>query len=254
MCAADTPPVRHQRHRILASGQLVAILGAVTTVILTSRASDWTPVWLVGGLLAFAILSDSLALRMRGVRVTGAFSAVVLAMVLLGPGPAVLIGTVTMTIVSVQKRLHPGLILYNLFTWSLFPVVGGLIARSLDPTSGDEIASSALVLGIYVLCNVLNFVCIWGYLVLAEGQTWRHGIKDVFLNVFPVDLSTGFLVLGIVYVDRHLGPSRSCWSRSWCCCSSTCPRPRCRRSTAASSSRSATASSPRCSSASSARP
>jgi putative nucleotidyltransferase with HDIG domain len=184
-------------------------LGLALTLIvtaLTTRAGDWEPISLVVGLLLFAIVSNSLAIELRGrITLTGSFSALILAVTLLGPGPGVLIGAVAMTVNAAQKRLELRYALSSLCTWTFFPLVGGMLVRALEPHATTDLSFSGMVMLVYVVCNVLNFVLIWGYLVAADGRTWTTGFKDVFAQILPVDLATGLFVVGIVYVDRHLG-------------------------------------------------
>src|SRR6476620_5006447 len=103
-------------------GAQVAGLGlAIAVAALTSRAADWRPLWLLATLMGFAGASMALALVVRGVRVTGAFSALVLAMVLLGPAPAVLIGVVSAIVISLHPRRLPlRFTVSNLFTHAVF--------------------------------------------------------------------------------------------------------------------------------------
>ena len=179
---------------------------AVAVAVVTSRGADWRPVWLVVGLLLFAVTSNALALTLRGVHLTGAYAAVVLAMVLLGPAPATLIGFTSAAVHALHHRQPRKYLLSSLFTWAAFPVAGGLLSRALAPYFTTEIGFGTLVLAVYVVCNIINFVLIWGFVVAADGKTWRNGIFDVFLKIFPVDLATGVLVVGVALVDRRLGP------------------------------------------------
>jgi hypothetical protein len=71
----------------------VAVLCAVAVVAaVDSTATDWQPFELFVVLLALAIGSDLLAVRHKVQRISGSFLALVLAMALLGPAPAVVIG------------------------------------------------------------------------------------------------------------------------------------------------------------------
>ena len=75
--------------------QTIVLVAVVTIAALLSDASDWQPIALVFVLFALAVASDMLIVEMRGLRVSGAFFSVVLAMVLLGPAPAVALGVAT---------------------------------------------------------------------------------------------------------------------------------------------------------------
>ena len=60
----------------------------------TTELRDWEPIELVLLLLVLAIGSDILTIEFRGIRISGSFLALVLAMALLGPAPAAVIGVV----------------------------------------------------------------------------------------------------------------------------------------------------------------
>ena len=197
--------VRGDRQRFLRAAHVTGLVAAAVVTALTSHTSDWSDLLMISGLLAFAVISNSLTVTWRGVTMTGAFSALVLALVLCGPAPAVAIGFGSMLINALQRRMELRYALSSLFTWATFPLAGGLAFRTVAPAAEHEVAFSAAVLGLYTACMVMNFAGIWGYLVLADGRTWRAGIRDVFVHVLPVELATGLFVVAVVYVDRQIG-------------------------------------------------
>ena len=88
-------PVRGKR---LLGVEAVILVATLVAAAASSEAEDWQPLGLVAVLLALAIGSDLLALQHRSQRVSGSFMAIVLAMALLGPAPAVLIGVVSVLV------------------------------------------------------------------------------------------------------------------------------------------------------------
>ena len=84
----------------------------------TSEARDWQPVELVLLLLVLAIGSDILTIEFRGIRISGSFLALVLAMALLGPAPAAAIGVVATAIDAVLYRRPWHRNLSNLAVWA----------------------------------------------------------------------------------------------------------------------------------------
>ena len=56
---------------------------------MTSRADDWSPLSLLGLLFVLAAGSELLGFEIKGLRLSGSFLSIVLAMALLGPAPAV---------------------------------------------------------------------------------------------------------------------------------------------------------------------
>jgi putative nucleotidyltransferase with HDIG domain len=186
-----------------------ALVVAVALAALTSRTADWQPAWLLLTLTAFTGASMALALTFRGVRVNGAFSALVLAMVLLGPAPAVLIGLLGAIGSSCfgANRLAPRYALSNLFTYATFPLIGGVLAHVLRPhVDGSDVTFAVFVFGIYAVSHVLNFMLIWGYLVAAEGRTWKTGFTDVYTRVLGVEGATSLLVVGVAWMNVRFGP------------------------------------------------
>ena len=73
-------------------GVIACILAAAA---LTSTAEDWQPVGLVLALGATMVLADVLPVTARRVRISAGLMVQVVAMALLGPPPAVVIGAVS---------------------------------------------------------------------------------------------------------------------------------------------------------------
>src|SRR4051794_28121358 len=83
------------RRRLILSFAAVAVLvGALTAAVYASQASDWSSVSLLGLLFVLATGSEMLAFEIKGLRLTGSFLAIVLAMALLGPAPAVVLSLI----------------------------------------------------------------------------------------------------------------------------------------------------------------
>src|SRR3954465_12217025 len=108
---------------LAAGSMLVSSAIAAATV---SRADDWRPLSLVLLLLVLAITSDLVIVEIRNLRLSGAFLAIVLAMALLGPAPAVAIGVVSAAIEAIASRQKPHNALANVAIYGCFPLLGGL--------------------------------------------------------------------------------------------------------------------------------
>ena len=99
---------------------------AAAVAVATSQVADWQPLPLVLLLFSLAVVSDALTVEFRGVRVSGSFLAIVLAMVLLGPAPAAAMGASASLIDAILSRRTWNGGLNNVLTWAVFPLVGGL--------------------------------------------------------------------------------------------------------------------------------
>jgi len=194
------------RQRIVGVCQLALLAAAVATAAATSRASDWEPLALVAALFALAVGSDALALpTARGLRISGSFSALVLAMALLGPAPAVAIAVVSILIDAARTRPPTRYLISNLFAYAAFPLAGGLALQALDPVMGDPLVLAVTVVLVFLATNLLNFSLIYGYLAVAERRDWAAGFREHFTPVFPSEFAAALLTGCVVYVYHRAG-------------------------------------------------
>ena len=145
-------------------GTQVAVLTTVVCVaVVVSRASDWQPIALIGLLFALAVGSDMLSVELGGVRVSGAFLAIVLAMVLLGPASAAAMGLVSALLDAIFSRRTWDRALNNVMTWAAFPLLGGLLFHVLvgsDANASVGLWFPAAVLIVFMATNFLNFLMV----------------------------------------------------------------------------------------------
>jgi putative nucleotidyltransferase with HDIG domain len=196
------------RRTIVTAGHAGLFLAALATTVLTSRASDWEPVALVAMLAALAVISDVLTITTRGLRLSGSFLAIVLAMAFLGPGPAVAIGLLTIAVDSLRARPRGASVLINLATYATYPLVGGLLIRwAIHHGADPDSASYALVvLGLYVVTNLLNF-CLtalgeWSFF----GTSPIAMVRKVLVPILPSEATAAMLVVAfaVAYIQAGL--------------------------------------------------
>src|SRR5215217_8478713 len=85
----DLPGVARRRYLVVA--ELATLVLVVALAVQSSRAEHWQPVALTGLLAALAVAGDLQTFRGRQFRISASFPAIVVAMALLGPTPAVAI-------------------------------------------------------------------------------------------------------------------------------------------------------------------
>jgi len=193
----------------LAIGLMFAAL-ALTAVVGLWRAPecDWN-LSLFAVLLAFATFSYLTAVGTESkLRVSGAFLAIVLAMVFLGGTPAALIG-VAATVVGwiFRWRDEPHLLLCNVLTYALFPLIGGIIFH--EAVSGSGIAPSdwafyLCVFGLFQLALAINFVMIAGYGCYVERATFTSKLK-VLPAVLPSEFASAMLAVAVAFIYHVIG-------------------------------------------------
>jgi putative nucleotidyltransferase with HDIG domain len=194
--------------RSMLVGQVVLLFAAIALAAYSSEASDWRPAAGVAVLLLLAIGSDLLTVPAKSMRISGSFQAMVLAMALLGPAPAVFIGVVSIGLDSWRSRLPGPAFINNLATYALFPLAGALLIEWVGENGGlqrDEPAFLLLVFAAFTLSLFLNFLMIAGFNSAIDGMSFRNRVKTVFIPVLPSELAAGLLSVGIAYIYVHVG-------------------------------------------------
>ena len=186
---------------MLAAGSLLVSSTAVAATV--SRADTWHPLSLLVLLLAMAITSDLVIVEIRNLRLSGAFLAIVLAMALLGPAPAVAIGVASAAIEALASRQPPLRALANVATYACFPLLGGLVIDAV-PVNGDEFWFATLVFAVFLGANCVNFALIASAGAFAYGVPVRLMLR-AFATALPTEIATALLTAGVVFTYGRLG-------------------------------------------------
>ena len=145
-------------------------------------------------------------MEIRGLRLSGSFLALVLAMALLGPAPAAAIGSPR---AARRAGRAPPLVraLVNLATFATFPLVGGVaihvLAGDFDPRFDDPLGFAAVVLAAFMATNALNFLMVatatwYGYRFLPQAAAQLRHRAALAVRDRPADRERGL----------HLRPAR----------------------------------------------
>jgi putative nucleotidyltransferase with HDIG domain len=186
------------------------LVAAIATTVLTAHAQEWSPLPLVGLLFALALVGQRLGVTLRSQQVTADFLALVLAMSLLGPTPAVCFGIIAVSISSAMRRLPPSQWLNNLTNYAVFPLVGGLLIRALignvhDPNNPltKSITFGLVVFGVFMITNVLNFAIVAVDIRVATERSLRDQVREVLVPLMPGQIATGAVaaILAVAYTN-----------------------------------------------------
>jgi putative nucleotidyltransferase with HDIG domain len=175
---------------------LVAVLAART-----SRATDWEPLALSGLLAVLAIAGDLQTFRARRFRISASFPALVLAMALLGPAPAVAIGAACALADAALSRPRIDQLTSNLLGYTLPALLGALLLRHAD---GRE-ATALAVIGVYLLASLLNFALIAGHSALLARGGLRTMIRTELAPVLPWEACAAAGTAAAVYNNSARG-------------------------------------------------
>jgi putative nucleotidyltransferase with HDIG domain len=152
-------------------------------------------------LLGLALATDLFAVSHEGQRISGSFLALVLAMALCGPAPAVAIGVTSVLVDHLYSHNPPARLLTNLATFATFPLVGALIVRWADVPLKDP-AFPALVFGVFLVTNLVNFLMIAGDHAVHERVSLAGEFRAIFLPVLPSEVISALLcaLVAAIYV------------------------------------------------------
>jgi putative nucleotidyltransferase with HDIG domain len=191
--------------KLLMLVQGVLFAAALTAAVMTSRTSDWRPLGLVIGLTVLMFVSEALAIESRSLRLSGGFIAVVLAMALLGPGPALAMQFLTITVDLVRRRLPWDLRRANIVSFTVYPVVGALLVRGLSLDDQAQLSFVLGIFGVFFVTNAVNFSLIAGPFSITNGVPFLTQLRTLFLPMLPAEALAGVLTATIAVTYRSIG-------------------------------------------------
>jgi putative nucleotidyltransferase with HDIG domain len=193
--------------RTLVAAQVALLAASITGAVMTSQVSDWTPVVMVVVLASLAVVSDAMAIETKVLRLSGSFISLVLAMALLGPAPAVLIGVLTVTLDRVRRDMQAWEVLTNLAAYAAFPLAGGLAVRAMDLDGAEPLNFAFGIFGVFAVTNTLNFLLIATPFVARGGGRLTTSFRTLFVPMLPSEALAGALAVVTAISYREIGLS-----------------------------------------------
>jgi putative nucleotidyltransferase with HDIG domain len=193
--------------RLAIAVQFAALAATAVAAVLEAPNCDWNlPLFFV--LLAFSVFSYLTAVSTESkVKVSGAFLALVLAMVFLGGTPAALIGVATNAIGWIARwKDEPHYLLNNILTYAIFPLIGGFAFReavqALELTSND-VGFYLLIFGLFQFSLLINFVLVAGYRAYVERASFASQLH-VLPPVLPSEFASAMLAVAVAFIYHVL--------------------------------------------------
>jgi diguanylate cyclase (GGDEF)-like protein len=189
--------------------QLIALAGAAAVAILTAGSARWSLAPL-GMIAVLTVVSDltSVETGSSKLRISGSFLGIMLAAVLLGGGPAALVGVGAIAIGSLRWREAPHYFLNNLVTYAWFPLIGGLFfhaAVNATHIGPRAIGYYLLVFAAFVVALAINFLMVAGYQCRIDGSSLAEKTREALAPVLAAELFSALLTMAAVYVAVSLG-------------------------------------------------
>ncbi len=190
---------------------LLALAGALTLV---ASATSWVnestlswPLVLVVGV--FVVVAD-LTMVSAGPKlsVSGSFLALVVAAVVLGAGPAALLGAVSTFAVVPRYRPRAHFVVSNVANYAAFPLAAGIFFHEVAHIAGltpDRAGYYLLVFATFVLALAINFVLGAGYMCWLDGVSFAHKVRESLIPLLSAELFSALLAIAAVYLTLRLG-------------------------------------------------
>jgi putative nucleotidyltransferase with HDIG domain len=190
-----------------------ALLGASLLAVALSSPDQWRPFLLVAILAGIYLAGDRMSSVVRDGLLTPAHSAMVLAMCLLGPAPAVVFGLTAAIAKSALRRLPPSQWLANLTALGACGLVGGVIMQTVigsvsDPHNHSAVVGATfglLVFAISLITIFVNFAVIAIDVRIEDGSSLRRQFRDAFVPLIPGHLASAVLAALLAVAYTNLG-------------------------------------------------
>jgi len=187
----------------------VALLAGAGLIWLTSDLDRWRigPLAVLVAFAAFSALTDIKTAASK-VNVSGVIIGLMMAIVLLGPGPAAALGVVTMVVSWSRTRASwPGF-LNNLATFMWFPLIAGLFFRETVQVAGlgpDVLAYYLVVFAAFVLALCVNFLGVFGFRCYLDGSSLAQKAREAVIPIMSAQLFSALLTMAAAYMAVESG-------------------------------------------------
>jgi putative nucleotidyltransferase with HDIG domain len=199
--------------RLYLAAEVLLLAGTVVAAAWLSNAEEWSPLLLFGLLLVLALVGEWFTVQLSDGVLSASLVAIVLAMALLGPAPAMACGTAAMILTSSRRRLRPAFWLGNLTAFGVVPFAGGWMILALAGNVHDPhnehithgVIFGLIILGVFIVTLGLNLVLNGLDTRVNEGRSLSRQVRE-FVPLFPGELAAGALatILAVAYMNLGL--------------------------------------------------
>jgi putative nucleotidyltransferase with HDIG domain len=190
-------------------GALAALLFALEAVGIATLAGEgrWDPA-VLAIVIALVVGSNLVEIDFRGNSLSGEGLAVVLAMALLGPAQAAVVGLVAGVIwVARGPRQMP---LLGVTQVGAVALIGAIVTRATAHATGtsyDDLGYCIAILAGFCVVIALNVIIQFGANRILDGEPFWGAVRKTFVPVLPSELAMVLLASIIVYAESRLGPA-----------------------------------------------
>jgi len=209
----ETATAGNKRPRRAGRGVFVfhalALVGAGATLWLTRSLDRWSlgPLLVLGVFTVLCVLTDFTTGTTK-VRISGSMIGLIVAVVILGPGPAAVLGVETMALSWLRTRVAWHFAMSNLAVFLWYPLAVSLFfhstihAADLQP---QALAYYLVVFLAFVVALLLNFTGIFAYSCYLNRVSLLQRARDTLLPILSAQLFSAMLTMVAVYLAQQAG-------------------------------------------------
>jgi diguanylate cyclase (GGDEF)-like protein len=183
------------------------VAAAAVVIVLTASTDHWDLV-LLGVIVGLTVCSELTSVQSGRLYVSGSLLGTMLAAVLLGGGPAAVVGALSVTVGWLRSREGGLSFRANLVTYIWFPLISGLafyLAVRATGVGPEAPLYYLLAFGAFVLGLSLNVVMVNGYQSWLTRSSLARNAQDSIGPILPSELFSAVLTVAAVYMTIQAG-------------------------------------------------
>ena len=187
----------------------MALALAASVIALTAPSAHWD-VWPLLVIGAFTIVSGLTFVGTGSLKINvqGTPLGLMLAAVLLGAGPAAVLGAVTISFMQLRLRRSRRYFRNNIVTFVWYPLVGGLVFHAVVTVAHvtrSDVGFYLAVFPAFVCALAVNFVGVAGYQCWLDRASLAQKAREAVVPVLSAELFAILLTIGAVWIAVQTG-------------------------------------------------
>jgi putative nucleotidyltransferase with HDIG domain len=195
------------RARVVSASALLLLAGALVAVGALADRGDWDPA-LLAVLAVLVVGANLVEIEFKKISISGDFLGIVVAMALLGPAQAAVLGLLSSAVWLSRGPTRRPFALMALAEHATFPLIGALAMAWVGDALGVapiDVGFAVAVVAGFAVANVINSALVFATHSALDGVSIRSCIRTVTVPLLPSEAAMVLLSSIIVYAEAHLG-------------------------------------------------
>lgn len=187
----------------------LALIAGVAVIVLTSGLDRWQtgPLLVLAGFTTVSAVTQ-IATGSGKIYVSGVPIGLITTIVLLGPGPAAILGALTMMVFWTRTRAGWDTVLNNVSTYVWYPLVAGVFFHETVHLAGlgpSTMPYYLMVFPTFVVALVVNFFGVVGFGCYVDRTSLAEAARMAVLPIMSAELFSALLTMGAAYIAVEAG-------------------------------------------------